>query len=390
MRYVVVVRNERDLSRAHEFASKGPKDTLTCIILEGGEIRQTDDTLFIPLVLETRPALAGPSFAQKGTLFENTPNNLPPMLALLFSPPLRALRDTLQACDPDVIDLRPLGVWAGVVRLALFNYFRNAVFLTFGTRRRKHGMRDWRRYNPDALISVVLPVFNGSRYLATSITSCLNQSHSCFELIIVDDASTDNSLQIASEFAASDQRVRIVRNAQNMGLPKALNVGFREAKGEYLTWTSHDNAYEPEALRYMAGQLSSHSELAMVYCGMRVIDENDVISKIVLAKHPWYLREGNVVGACFLYRRSIIDCVGLYDPDFSYAEDYEYWVRVAKAVMVRNLYQPLYRYRVHKESLSKAFKDRWPVLIAKVHEKHFASGGGLYAWTDQGPETLAL
>src|ERR1043165_1952652 len=93
------------------------------------------------------------------------------------------------------------------------------------------------------VISIVLPSFNGSTYLSKSIDSCLSQTYSNLELILVDDASTDDTPRIMQQYAAQDSRVRVLQNATNRKLPASLNIGFRAARGRYLTWTSDDNLY---------------------------------------------------------------------------------------------------------------------------------------------------
>ena len=98
-------------------------------------------------------------------------------------------------------------------------------------------------------ISVILPSYNGERYLAQSIQSVIDQTETDWELIIVNDCSTDSTLEIATKFAKIDRRIKVISNEKNSKLPASLNEGFRRAKGKYLTWTSDDNYYKPDALK---------------------------------------------------------------------------------------------------------------------------------------------
>ena len=100
----------------------------------------------------------------------------------------------------------------------------------------------------DDLISIVLPIYNGEKYMKQSIDSVINQTYANWELLIVDDGSTDNTAAIAREYAEKDNRIKYYKNPQNMRLPKTLNRGFSLATGDYLTWTSDDNYYYPTAL----------------------------------------------------------------------------------------------------------------------------------------------
>ena len=101
------------------------------------------------------------------------------------------------------------------------------------------------------LISIILPVYNGEKYLSQSISSCLNQTYTNLELIIVNDCSNDTTLAIANSYAEIDSRVIIVNNKENKKLPASLNIGHQIAKGDYITWTSDDNIYELNAMEIL-------------------------------------------------------------------------------------------------------------------------------------------
>src|SRR5215468_4846876 len=102
------------------------------------------------------------------------------------------------------------------------------------------------------LVSVVLPTYNGSRYLRGAVESVLAQTLADFELIVVDDCSTDATPALVAELAARDPRIIAVRHEANRKLPGALNTGFARARGRYFTWTSDDNLYAPAALARLA------------------------------------------------------------------------------------------------------------------------------------------
>jgi glycosyltransferase involved in cell wall biosynthesis len=98
------------------------------------------------------------------------------------------------------------------------------------------------------LVSIVMPVWNGQKYLSESILSVLNQTYPNIELILVDDASSDSTPEIISKFSKVDSRIRVFTNENNLKLPGSLNVGFRESLGEWLTWTSDDNLLEDDCV----------------------------------------------------------------------------------------------------------------------------------------------
>lgn len=202
------------------------------------------------------------------------------------------------------------------------------------------------------LISIVLPVYNGEKFLRDSIDSIINQTYKNWELIIVNDCSTDNSLKIAQEYANLDKRIKVISNETNKKLPASLNIGFKEAKGEYLTWTSDDNMYKPKALEKMYNFLEQNKEYIMVCAKFEKII-NDNIENIYTPKPiPENMIFECSVGACFLYRRNVLDLVGEYDTQWFLVEDYEYWLRVCLIGKIGVIYENLYTYRLHDACLS--------------------------------------
>src|SRR3989338_3726440 len=119
-------------------------------------------------------------------------------------------------------------------------------------------------------ISIVLPTFNGSKYIRQAIEGCLNQTYRHIELIVVDDCSTDNTPEIIRSFA--DPRIKYIRNEKNQRLPRSLNIGFAAATGDYLTWTSDYNQYLPTALEEMLRFLESRPDVDFVYTDMYVLN----------------------------------------------------------------------------------------------------------------------
>ena len=101
------------------------------------------------------------------------------------------------------------------------------------------------------LVSIVLPTYNGENFIAKAIESILKQTYTNFELIIVDDCSSDATNEIINSYAKKDARIRIIKNDVNKKLPASLNIGFDNAKGEYYTWSSDDNEYYPQAFEKM-------------------------------------------------------------------------------------------------------------------------------------------
>ena len=220
-----------------------------------------------------------------------------------------------------------------------------------------------------SLVSIVLPTYNGSKYLREAIESCLAQTYSDWELIVVDDYSTDETPQIIAAYCALDSRIRSVRHIVNRGLPSALNSGFADSKGAYLTWISDDNRYHSDALSEMVGFLHGHSDIDMVYADFTRMNQDGNPIDVYKVEEPIRMHRGNAFGACFLYRRRVYEALGNYSEDLFTAEDYDYWLRVASTFRVMPLHKTLYSYRMHSKSLTSS--REYPKL-QKVADKALA------------------
>lgn len=228
------------------------------------------------------------------------------------------------------------------------------------------------------MVSVVLPTYNGAKYLRNSIESVLGQTLQDWELIIVNDCSTDNTDEIITEYMAVDSRIHVIKNDENRKLPTSLNIGFASARGKYLTWTSDDNMYLPEALEKMALFLDTHKENPMVVGRMTNIDDNGRFMRVFTDYDSSIMWINNVVGACFMYRRSVLDKIGGYDPAFVYAEDYEYWLRILEECgPIGRLPEILYVYRYHASSLTtkkRAGVSHALQMMRKAHLQRILQG----------------
>ncbi len=202
-------------------------------------------------------------------------------------------------------------------------------------------------------VSIVLPTYNGEKYIRESIDSILKQTFTDWELIIVNDCSNDSTDSIISQYEKVDKRIRTIRNERNQKLPRSLNIGFKKSCGEYLTWTSDDNIYLPEALEVMVEYLDQNKKSVLVCTGMNMINSNGEF----ICQHCKYTDErmlyNDSVGACFMYKRCVLKEVGEYNPERFLVEDYDYWLRILFFYgKIDYIDRVLYLYRLHEESLT--------------------------------------
>jgi len=230
-----------------------------------------------------------------------------------------------------------------------------------------------------SLISIVLPVYNGEKFLRQSIDSIIAQTYENWELLILDDCSTDSTPDIVSEYVNEDNRIKYFRNDVNLKLPKNLNKGFSLAQGDYLTWTSDDNKYRPTALEKMHSALVSNN-VDFVFASCRIINEHDEeIEYIMMHPAPKDVIVGsNCVGACFMYTRKVYQEIGNYDADLVLVEDFDYWQRVLAKFDAVTIEEILYDYRYHDGALTSTMKkDLFFQNLEKTLLKNLPSFGKL-------------
>jgi glycosyltransferase involved in cell wall biosynthesis len=212
-------------------------------------------------------------------------------------------------------------------------------------------------------ISIVMPVYNAETYLAEAIESTLQQSHTNFVLIVIDDGSTDRSLEILEQFAAKDKRVEIIRQ-ENQGCGATRNRGFEHAKTEWVFLMDADDVMYPNRLEVQLEFIKSHPDLRACSCLAKYLDEkgqvfatthNSVPTAEVLKAH---MDRGDAIGmlnpGAAIHRETMIS-LGGYRNQFKQAGDCDFWNRLAEQghlVLVQNAV--LMKYRIHSGSMTTA------------------------------------
>jgi glycosyltransferase involved in cell wall biosynthesis len=195
--------------------------------------------------------------------------------------------------------------------------------------------RSWREGDYEAgaaLVSVIIPCHNQAHFLSEAIESVLSQTYPHFEIVVVDDGSTDNTQEVASSYPG----VRCVRQ-ENQGLAAARNTGIRRSRGEYLVFLDADDRLLPDALEAGLSALKDHPECAFVAGRYRYIAFDG--SPLLTPQPPrpqgdHYLallgRDYIAVPAVVMYRRPVFEYVTRFDPSVSPADDYDLYLRIAR------------------------------------------------------------
>lgn len=223
------------------------------------------------------------------------------------------------------------------------------------------------------VVSVVTRVFNCQRYIAQAIESILDQTFQDFEMVIVDDASTDGTAAILRSYAQRDSRIRVFRNETNQGPVKTMNIGLKQARGEFVAVQDADDLSLPHRLETQVNLLRADPQLAMVGGKGSVVDEEG--EELRVSTHEFkdsgevkqYLREKHLfIHSSVMFRRRSLEAIGGYDEFFLYSHDYDVYLRLAEKYDI--LYyeeEPLVKWRWLNSGISgrkKAYQDVYAEL----------------------------
>jgi FkbM family methyltransferase len=210
-------------------------------------------------------------------------------------------------------------------------------------------------------VSVLMAAYNSESFLKEAIDSILAQSFADFELIIINDGSSDKSEGIVKGY--SDPRIRYFAQ-ENGGLGAALNRGIKEARGEYIARMDSDDISLPTRLQTQLNYLDQHSEVALVGTSYDVVDaklrHRETFSALTNpedVKNDFFVRNPFGHGTV-MFRKEIINKVGSYDAERGKIEDYEFWWRISQAYTVANVAESLYLWRIVSSGISHGDSDK--------------------------------
>jgi hypothetical protein len=235
--------------------------------------------------------------------------------------------------------------------------------------------------SPIPVVSFVMSVRDGERYLAAAIDSVLEQSFTDFELVVIDDGSTDSSPRILDEYASSDARVLVHRH-ENVGLVTSLNRGVAYARSALIARLDADDVARPDRLERQVGYLMRHPEVGLVGGAAVFIDETG--RAFAEGRYPAgdaEIRDAFSTTTPFVHsavtmRREVFDAAGGYRAAFLYAEDLDLWLRIGAVSRLANLDETVVSYRIHSQQITvmQLEQQSLSTLGARVASQALAQG----------------
>jgi glycosyltransferase involved in cell wall biosynthesis len=218
-------------------------------------------------------------------------------------------------------------------------------------------------------VSIVMPVLNGEKYIGEAIGSILAQTFSDFELVVIDDGSTDRTPELIEEFRAK-MRVTCVRHDRCQGITRSVNDALRHAAGEYISFLDHDDLWFPEFLETQVRYMEQHPEVGMVHSDFQTVDAHgNVLESSVAACRNRGRPSGRVFAELFqnnfivansvLIRKKCFDRLGTFDEALRWG-DYHMWLRIAREYRIDYMDKVLTKYRQHSNQGSREASTRDP------------------------------
>lgn len=247
-----------------------------------------------------------------------------------------------------------------------------------------------------SLVSVIVPTYNYAHFLSDSLGSVLLQTYNSYEIIVVDDGSTDNTKAVLNPFM---QKIKYIHLEQNRGLPTARNIGIQSAHGKYIAFLDADDLWLPEKLQTDMEYFEKFPDVSMVYSRHTNIDENGVELDVKTKKRlpsgnifiQLFSEQNFVISSSVVVRKDVFETVGLFDERLFNCQDWDMWLRIAFYFKAAGINKTLVKYRHNPRSLSKnrdnvlkyqklvidktynTFKDKMYGISEKLYKKRLAS-----------------
>jgi glycosyltransferase involved in cell wall biosynthesis len=239
-------------------------------------------------------------------------------------------------------------------------------------------------------VSVVLPVYNAARYLAAALTSVLRQTFQDFEIIAVDDGSSDDSKKILDRFAASEPRLQVI-SRPNTGIVGALNDGLAVARAEFIARMDGDDIALPTRFQAQLDYLRAHPDCVGLGTAVQIIDSQGAVVDRYRppADHEGILKEllqgngGALIHPTAFFRASALRAVNRYDPAFCKVEDLDLYLRLSREGRLANLPMLGLQYRHHVQSTNFIHREKQRPLMHTILQREHQARGLTYRPVEQ-------
>jgi glycosyltransferase involved in cell wall biosynthesis len=215
------------------------------------------------------------------------------------------------------------------------------------------------------IVSIIMCTYNRANYLREAIESVLAQTYSDWELLILDDCSTDNTKDIVSEYQAKDPRIVYIKNDKNLGINKNRNKALELSTGKYIAVLDSDDIWsDTYKLQQQFEFLDANPDYCLIGSNVEIIDENSkAIGEIKYETEDTKIREkvllrNQIAHSSVLYRKDTAHKAGLYDANIRIWEDYDLWLKMGRLGKFRNLSSFTTKYRIHKSNSFSNIKSK--------------------------------
>lgn len=225
-------------------------------------------------------------------------------------------------------------------------------------------------------VSVILPVYNGGKFIAETIESMLSQTIKDFEVLVVDDGSTDDSKEIIQKYISNSNREIRYFYQENKGIAAARNKGIKESNGKYIAFLDQDDLWLPEKLERQVKYLEENPDTALVYTDSIRFGDCSNAWKLTPYEGKVFLQliNGNFISALtVVVRREVFKKVGCFDEDRNLmgCDDYDMWLRIASIYKIGYINEKLARWRAHSKGYTYAQSTKMNRAAIAVLEKNF-------------------
>ncbi len=226
--------------------------------------------------------------------------------------------------------------------------------------------------------SVLMPVYNGEKYLREAVDSILNQTFTDFEFIIINDGSTDATESIVLSY--KDNRIKYIKNSTNLGLIKTLNLGIELAKGNYIARMDADDISLPNRLKHQLEFMVINPEVGVCGCNYNQLSNSIKKYHTAFYKHDeilgYMLFNSSIIHPSLIIKKSVLQHISpIFDSNYKHAEDFELWAKLIFTTKFSAIQTTEFEYRLHKAQVTAVHKTEQIISANKVRKTMLQKAG---------------